>query len=339
MKPPVIPNTSDFITDSSNMMLTNFRPIISSPLANFRNSCYFGSSLQLIYAMGDIRNNILIDNFIEVDDSEPNAMEIRQAMKDIGGLIKKMNLASGPIMNFPEYLSVKKAIMGDARPTEEDASEFIFKFIQYLLTSLKNLTTIKGTTVYYHPITGVMLHSVNNGKTIFEISSTFIKPNPSASILELFNKQYSQLTFLEGVDSIPHGSNYLFSYQFTRITDMPRYLILHLDMIDNGNKIINNCKINTTLSVDKMGIKMDYLLLAIVVHWGRTIESGHYSSLVFRNRKQSNLEYIYYNDAFSSIETISITSKFIPENLYKKSGTQSMETPYVLLYGDITKIN
>ena len=131
-------------------------------------------------------------------------------------------------------------------------------------------------------------------------------------------------------------SDFVFGYRFYEITTLPEYFIVYLNPFDVIGKQMNTIKINTTLTLTANGTTVIYFMLAIIVHRGNDIKSGHYTILVYDNKMGTNFNYIYYDDATSKIVNMPVGTKIIPQTLYIKDPTT--ETAFIVLYGDITKL-
>ncbi|QTF49204.1 peptidase C19 subfamily protein [Acanthamoeba polyphaga mimivirus] len=338
----IINKTSNSTLDMNKIITTNnFNVENAKALANFGNSCYFGTSMQLLFVMFHVRNFIVKNsNFTETGIS----INLKNAYDSIKNLFITMNTApkNDPIKSFPDYPNVKKQIMKEPDPVqmlEEDAEEFITQFMSDLDPKARNLALIKGNE-YIYDVSNAQLNRQQSFSNIFNlIPLDIIKSNPTDTLENILSKTYTMVELREGVNTIqnPITSDYEFTYFVNQPTILPEYFLVRLNMVDptSTNKLRHNIQINTTLVLTINGQTTTYFALAIIVHRGNSIKTGHYTCLVFDNQTGSQFQYIFYDDSLSSLVSIPTNSKIIPSNLYLKNITDSA---YIILYGDITKL-
>jgi hypothetical protein len=345
----------------------------SFTIANFGSSCYFGSALHLLF-LTDIRdaaityynafntkiiitdlgrdtknaikmNDVNATNYIDKDIIPTNTDDTAKynvkenkvlAMYDIAKIFYEMGKKNVTATNYTTYSDDKNIFTGNSSSQEEDAEEFITNFFSYLSESLKNLFFINIDKYTFYG-DGTKLRIIEDKLIFYSIYTDSYKDVPNDDIANILIKNHDHLRKMEGSDSLNEGSDYIFTYTYDSIKNLPKYFLLRfLFLTDNKNKItiINRAKIRQFIRFyDQNGIHKDYFLLGIITRYGDTAKSGHYTSTTFIKFDSTRDEMIYklYDDAEPVITTrVLFTEEFLPEEAYIKSYGDPM--PYIILY-------
>ncbi|AVL94923.1 putative ubiquitin carboxyl-terminal hydrolase [Moumouvirus australiensis] len=346
LKQPVIKNNIVNIQNNANLNMSliistnNFNVENSRALANFGNSCYFGVSMQLLFVMYNLRNFILGNIKITNNDVD-SATEI--AYKNIKNLLIEMNTSpkTRSIRSFPQYPYVKQQIFKQfpVRLIEEDADEFITRFLSGLDNDTNELYFMRGSYEFYHAATNVLISSRPFIFSSNLINSDIINRNINGTLEQVLYELHNSVELIDGSESVQNIStgDYELGFAHYKVEILPQYLFVRLELIDQNTNLkqFNNIQINTTLTLTTKTNTVTYFALGIIVHRGNTITTGHYTALVYDNYSNNNFEYIFYDDQISTKYSMPITSKIIPKNLYIKNPS---DNAFVILYGDITKL-
>uniref|UniRef100_A0A6G6ACV6 Ubiquitin carboxyl-terminal hydrolase n=1 Tax=Borely moumouvirus TaxID=2712067 RepID=A0A6G6ACV6_9VIRU len=346
LKQPVIKNNIVNIQTNANLNMSliistnNFNVENSRALANFGNSCYFGVSMQLLFVMYNLRNFIL-GNIKFTNNDVDSATEI--AYDNIKNLLIEMNIPpkTRSIRSFPQYPFVKQQIFKQfpVRLVEEDADEFITRFLSGLDNDTNELYFMQGSREFYHAATNTLLSSQPFIFSSNLINSDIINRNINGTLEQVLYELYNSVELIGGSESVQNIStgDYELGFAHYKVEILPQYLFVRLELIDQNTNLkqLNNIQINTTLTLTTETNTVTYFALGIIVHRGNTITTGHYTALVYDNYSNNNFEYIFYDDQISTKYSIPIASKIMPKNLYIKNPSDSA---FVILYGDITKL-
>nr|WBF70654.1 putative ubiquitin carboxy-terminal hydrolase [Megavirus caiporensis] len=330
------------------MSVYNFNVENARALANFGNSCYFGVSMQLLFVMYDLRTMIVTNtNFLQPNFPTPinvTKSSMITAYDNIKDLLIEMNLSpkTTPVTIFSNYKLVKQNIFDLPSVTlvEEDAEEFISFFTSRLRNEIRDLFLMKGVREYYRAGDGQLISSTPYEFSFNFINYDIIKSNLNATLEQTLYQLHNEIDLIEGSESLynPITGDYEIGYAHYQVNTLPQYLLIRLEMVDPNTNIKqkNNIQINTTLTLTtNSGQSVTYLAMAMIMHRGNTIDTGHYTALVYDNAYSGNLEYIFYDDQISTKYNIPSNTKIIPSNLYVKNIT---DAPYVIMYADITKL-
>lgn len=323
----------------------NFNVENSRAISNFGSSCYFNAALQYLFVMFDVRNKVVnslniagLPNYID-----PGAIistplinmynDIKKLMFDMNIKPKTIPIPSTYSINYP---NITQVCFNSPGGQQQDPHEFLTKYLQNFIPAIQQLFQIPIQQTTYHPVTSTVLSVISDTKTFFGINYTTIKDNPNATIENAMYRAYTEMELRQGTQAVDFGPNYDFGYLFYKIVDLPQYLNIHLNPFDLASvKVQHNIQINTTLTLTAGGKTINYFFLAVIVHQGNLPTSGHYTAFVFDNKSGPDFDYIYYDDDVSDIKSIPATTKIIPSHFYIKN---PLATPYIILYGDITKL-
>lgn len=357
--------TGDFIGSSK---LGSFNVNNARAIGNFGNSCYFGVAMHLLYVMADIRD------YIEATwgaSPEIEKQYIRDLLIKMGGFITKAGnpITDGnanPALNFsklnyekihekyyPESLEpfdplnplkIRKPI-----EQEEDPTPLLIFLLGSLPHTHSNLYAQGTLENNYHVMTNVPLGaSIMSVRTFFPVLYEHIIASPNAELQNILEKAYNHASIMDGVNSVTYnhaGKNQAVSaFSFVQMTQLPQYLLIQLNSVDpnTNTKYPHNIKMSITLDLQVGPTKVKYFFLGAIIHEGATINSGHFTALIFDWIQGPNFEYLYYDDEHSETRSLLIGphNSYIPDKyFYKNYSTKAHnEMPYVLLYANITKL-
>jgi ubiquitin C-terminal hydrolase len=338
------------------------QPRIARSIRNYGLSCYFDSAMQYLFAMGDVRNMILDDAIQIYQPSQSGATN--QSRKDGLVLIRKFiklmdqNLPN-PITTTDftdaEYLQIKSEFTPSSTKEEEDASEFLLKMFSDMNPVITNpFKTDLILTSYHAVLTNVLAEDYRPSETgEWIIRPSYVTNDTLENILS--TSYVGELELQDGTNAISYPPNFVFGYRHNRYVKLPQYLNVIIAPFEGRNitKPKNNIKLNTTITLTTndvsansafgipnfAGKSITYILLAIVIHIGNDINSGHYTCLTFKQKNGNDLEYTLYDDDRMITHKMTIgvdDTDFIPKTFYAPN---DQHTPYMVLYGDITKLN
>ena len=340
--PSHINNVVDMVANAK------FNPLAGSYSFNVQNaraisdlglSCYFVSSLQYLFLMHDVRSTIVsTNNYLDLplDAAKIDAYgKIKKILIDMDKTPKTTPVSSS-ILPKTEYLKVKSEFTPSNKEEEEDAVEFLTNYMKNLSQSIVDISSLGGNDLYYNAFNKIVVINKPQRMNFFDVIYNIIDTYPSITVEEAMARSYEYSVLMEGDNSIAFDGNYMFGYRHYEITSLPQYLnICLLTRNDHNVKKLHNLKINTTLTLTTGTKTIHYFFLAMIIHIGSGVDSGHYTSLCFDNRDNGMFTYIYYDNDIATKSQTPDTAKFIPEAMYKKGPNY---TPYALLYGDITKL-
>lgn len=339
------PTVFDNIVISTDLQWRIAHIYNARPISNFGNSCYFGVGMHMIYVMIDVREHII--NTAVLPGASTDEQFVYSNIRSLLLEMKKSpkNIA---VSSFPNYRQVKKKIMGNDNLREEDAAEFISKFISLIngIYANPNVFLLQMEEIHYHAITGQVLTailppSVSWPAHEFVIPRIIIEQNINATLEDVIEKTHRLGTLEARITK--SSTDHIFMYTYSDIVRLPSYLFIKLDPNKTGtiNKQHNNIRIPISMRLrnrDKTQ-KGKYLFIGMVIHLGGTINTGHYTALRYDNyeydsdKKLDYLTYSYYDDDKPVIKhKLPDTSKYLDPDFYKKAPDHS---PYILLYEDL----
>ncbi|AYV85083.1 MAG: peptidase C19 subfamily protein [Satyrvirus sp.] len=321
----------------------------AASISNFGNSCYFGTSMHIIYMIYPIRRIIISSKSPDQYLDPSTAQYIKDAYTKIKkGVLEKMYnnprlpglpslIPQSPFAN--DYMIIKPYFTPNNLLKEEDAEEFLTKFIGYITDPIKVFVEISVQEKYFDASGAQPTTPISSPppftQIFFNIQQHILNANQNKSIEEVISEEYKNTDLMEGNNAKPQGTDYIFAYVTKKIDNLPNYLMVRIYMINQQTlqKQMHNLKINRTLVFNIGGTKYKYMLFGMITHIGNTITSGHYTAITYRsiNTITNQVEYMHYDDSIATLKNFSSTDKYVPEHIYKDSYGPNA-TPYILLY-------
>jgi len=355
-KPSKVPKTTKIIADSkaTKKVPSPIVPLHESNndmpedtdlygIINMGNSCYINSGIQMLFHNDKLNKIILssesenkvIKAYIELYNSY---MEKNIDKDQILNLVSELN---NVIKNKEDKFNVKK---------QNDSSEFVNKltevfsdeigdvFSKYtnvtIATSItfpdnividdKNIKCLDVKKPDITPGKNIIIPLNNTNTDIADHLDAMVKGIPENITDE--DNYYRCLKYkINGKNAkISDGEMRIPFTKTERLMTIPDSLNITLGVF--GEDLISKNKSNITIP-NKLKIKdQNYLIKGIVVHYGRTMKSGHYTYLSYQNNK-------WYEYSDDDIESYDMLTKEGGSNVFKAN--MKYPTPYMIHYEKI----
>jgi hypothetical protein len=313
------------------------------PLENLGNSCYFGSGLQLIYKMTNVRNAIVqgeLQPFSGLTESEIATLspeEIASKTNSTDSIRRVMQYMEGRAstqFTREDYASGRDLMICDNRDaSQRDAGEFIISVLQKLPESVSKSYSLEIWN-FYHAADGSSMNVDDSGAILpppteqvypWVISTSNL--NADRNVLSDALAKSFQYEIIGGSDARrdPRSSDYVFTVKCQILRSLPQHFLIQLLIFDP----VTRQKLNIKTDLDlRLNLKTDngktasYTLSAVVLHVGE----AHYTCAVLTNRIDRKLIYTLYNDTIATDIAQSDTDQFLSADALRGG------TPYFLLY-------
>jgi hypothetical protein len=285
---------NNFIKPVNNINHSSLTIPISSFIPNLGNSCYFDSSLQLLFAIEDVRKfflNNMAENLIS-----------QNGLKDIRDLFRTM--ATGRKItteSIPAYQQCQLSVLNRSSVTNEQGeASAVFQNILTILFDITHtnsrlkdkFTIISKNKLIYAGNTDIELsdNETNEPSIILNVND-----NNEISVIELLYKKFEP-TLID----YKYKKDYLFTFSKANIISTNKYLWLEITSQNNINpKIICNKYIQVN---DK-----NYFLIGILLHIGNT-NGGHYVTVRYSHSLNNQDTYLVYDDNLTDYQVLTLDS-------------------------------
>lgn len=331
------------ITNSIYLPGKEYTILNARSIPNYGHTSWFGVAMHFIFMMFNTRDAI------EKSTAAPGLL---WAFNGIKALL--INMRTSPkhvvvplaIFNFAAF---KTGFIGGG--VDVDPIKFIRTLPGIWTGNVPQSYYEKQCTIQiHHPITDVLISASPPYicDIFFYIDPSVLAANLNANIITLLQKTYLKAKLLEGPNSVQYvnptdGSvSYILANEIDNMfTTLPQYFLISLEKyyVTAGHvKQNNNIDISTYIKWDITGgSSITYFLIGIIIHRGVTMPEGTYRALIFDDRKHGIFDYLYYDDNGlpAVIKHMNPNNPIIDKTLYMMHAN---DTPYLLLYADVNKL-
>jgi hypothetical protein len=297
-------------------------------LQNLGNSCYFNATLQLLFAINEVRS------------ASTYSLGTNSDFNDVGRIISLMfaNPSDIPheLLNANLSAVLRQALMSCTRilkvnpGTQQDAMELFLKLINLLMeqkfvntAEYKRMFTVTIDTNYYYAGNPDILLGSNSEDSI----QFTLQLLGAQDIVTALNKYFYDVEIIDGFNvRFNVRQDKVFAFQQKRISAIPMYLII--EPVTNSTDINNRLPINKYISYRQS----NYIVLGMILFTGG-INGGHYATYRYGRYVSAQRQHIYYlyDDASRNIEPGEKVETLT--DMHLNNSNYSGYTPKLIVYG------